>query len=273
MDHTNANADQAGGSIGTSLSSTTDANSPLTFHPLAKLFPLIATPELDELADDIKENGLREPIVLYDGKILDGRNRYIACVQAGVEPLFVEYPGGDPIAYVISKNLKRRHLTAEQKREIIEKLIREQPHKSNRQIAREINVSHPHIGKVRSEMEAAGDVETLPRHVDTRGRRQPAKKTLKKQVEVLRKSAGGKTPPADPLADARGTPAPQSREDIGPNSATETERLRARNLELENEKQRLVLENRALRKEVEELKAKLAERELDIPPEPRRAAP
>jgi hypothetical protein len=85
----------------------------------------------------------------------------------------------DPAAVVASLNVHRRHLSAEDKRKArkaIEKLIKEQPTKSNRQIARETGVSHPHIAKVREEMEQAGDVETLPRHTDIQGREQPAHK-------------------------------------------------------------------------------------------------
>ena len=54
---------------------------------------------------DIKENGLFQSIVLHEGKILDGRNRYNACNDAEVEPNFVEYEGEDELSYVISLNL------------------------------------------------------------------------------------------------------------------------------------------------------------------------
>jgi ParB-like chromosome segregation protein Spo0J len=85
------------------------------FHPLAAIFPVMAEPEIADLAADIKTNGLRVPIVLYQGKILDGRNRYRACDKAEVEPQFVEYEGDQPIQYVLSLNLRRRHLTTSQK--------------------------------------------------------------------------------------------------------------------------------------------------------------
>jgi hypothetical protein len=67
----------------------------------------------------------------------------------------------DPVAYVISANIKRRHLTTEQKRELIAKLIKAQPEKSSRQVAKVAGVSHTHVNKVRAEMEEAGDVETV----------------------------------------------------------------------------------------------------------------
>jgi len=82
----------------------------LEFHPLANIFPLVEGTEFDELMADIREHGLHAPIVVYEDKILDGRNRYRACLAAGIEPTFTAYTGDDPISYVISLNLRRRHL-------------------------------------------------------------------------------------------------------------------------------------------------------------------
>ena len=92
------------------------------FHPLANLFPLLGDEELDVLAEDIKVNGLTVPIILYQGKILDGRNRYLACQRAGVIPKFREYIDDTPLAFVLSINLQRRHLTIQQRAEIADKL-------------------------------------------------------------------------------------------------------------------------------------------------------
>jgi ParB-like chromosome segregation protein Spo0J len=87
----------------------------LAYHPFSQLFPLMDGPELDELAKDIAEHGLRSPIVLYQGQILDGRNRYRACEIAGVEPRCEDYTGDNPLEYVVSLNLHRRHLTESQR--------------------------------------------------------------------------------------------------------------------------------------------------------------
>ena len=79
----------------TSSDSTSTSAKQLQFHPLANLFPLAEGTEFDALVADIKANGLNEPIVLYEEMILDGRNRYRACLAAGVEPEFDEYIEGD----------------------------------------------------------------------------------------------------------------------------------------------------------------------------------
>lgn len=84
-------------------------------HELASLFPLMSDEETNVLAEDIKANGQRDKIVLLDGKILDGRNRYRACRLAKAEPEFKVYKGTDPLGFVVSVNLHRRHLTEGQR--------------------------------------------------------------------------------------------------------------------------------------------------------------
>lgn len=93
------------------------------FHPYAAVLPMLGVAELNELAADIQANGLREDIVLFEGKILDGRNRYKACGIGKIEPRFKEFNGdGDPIDFIVSKNIKRRHLTQSQKAMVVAKV-------------------------------------------------------------------------------------------------------------------------------------------------------
>ena len=88
-------------------------------HPLCSLFPRMAGAEFDALREDIRVNGLRQLIVLKDGMILDGGNRYRACIEAGVKPRFDEYHGENLAAFVLSQNLHRRHMTPGQQAAIV----------------------------------------------------------------------------------------------------------------------------------------------------------
>ena len=98
------------------------------FHPIANIFPMMEGEEFKALVDDIKANGLREPITLHEGKILDGRNRYRAVVEAGhqyrlKDQDFKPYTGTKPLEFVISANVHRRHLDTSQRATIAAKLV------------------------------------------------------------------------------------------------------------------------------------------------------
>ena len=100
----------------------------LAHHSLAEIFPLMEGDEFDALVKDIEDNGLREPIWLYEDKILDGRNRYRAVVKAkkqyGLkEENFRTYNGSDPLGFVVSANLHRRHLTESQRALIAARIV------------------------------------------------------------------------------------------------------------------------------------------------------
>lgn len=81
-------------------------------HPYADKFPMLPADELAELAESIRANGLRQPIVIdTEGRVLDGRNRLAACEKAGVAPSFTTYEGDDLAEYVIDCNTSRRHMS------------------------------------------------------------------------------------------------------------------------------------------------------------------
>jgi hypothetical protein len=84
-------------------------------HPLSAAFPNMPEDDFGALVADIKANGLQQHGWTYEGQILDGWHRYQACEEAGVKFRYEEYRGSDPVAFVKSRNLERRHLTASQK--------------------------------------------------------------------------------------------------------------------------------------------------------------
>lgn len=96
--------------------------SELLDHELANLFPLMNDAEIQNLANDIQQNGLRNPIVLFENKILDGRNRYRACLKNNIEIKTINYSGTNALNDVISWNLHRRHLNESQRAMIAVKL-------------------------------------------------------------------------------------------------------------------------------------------------------
>jgi hypothetical protein len=168
----------------------------LPVQPAAELLPRMSDSDLKELGADIAVNGQHTPIVLLladDGTetLLDGVNRLDAMARAGIE---VVKDGAfnhdrvlhqhirantDPYRFVLSVNLYRRHLTNEQKTELIAKLFELQPAASDRMIASMTGTSHPTVAKVRSEMAAGGKITTSQTRTDKRGRAQPATKPPK----------------------------------------------------------------------------------------------
>jgi len=93
------------------------------FHEISSYLPLLEGEEFDALVEDIQQFGQVEPAILFDGKILDGRNRYRACKQLGIELEVREWKpseatGMTPLQFVISTNIMRRHLNHAQRSEI-----------------------------------------------------------------------------------------------------------------------------------------------------------
>ncbi len=96
----------------------------IAFHPLADLFPWLEGRAFEELKTDIAKNGVLEPVVFIGSAILDGRNRYMAARDLGIEYPRVEFDGDDPLAFVVAKNLARRHLTESQRAMVAAKLAK-----------------------------------------------------------------------------------------------------------------------------------------------------
>lgn len=96
------------------------------FHEFASMFPLLEGEEFDQLVADIKEHGQREPIVMLNDMVLDGRNRYLACRRLGIAPRMRDFNciDGDPLNYIWSQNVSRRHLTEAQRAMAIAKRVK-----------------------------------------------------------------------------------------------------------------------------------------------------
>lgn len=141
-------------------------------HPLSELLPLMSDEEIAELANDIRQQGQRAPITLYENKILDGRNRYRACKLANVEPKVRHFTSGNALAFILSANVFRRHLTTSQ-RALVAAKITSNGNKPNTAILRDA----PSIPQ------AAEELKVSPRTVVT------AKEVLrtapKREVEAI----------------------------------------------------------------------------------------
>jgi hypothetical protein len=151
-------------------------------HEFSALFPPMGEAEFTWLVADIRSRGLQEPIVLLEGKILDGWHRHRACRECKVKPIFIEWAnvrkGGDPLDFVIGRNLHRRHLDSTQRATVAAKIA------TMRQGAR--TDLPQNCGKL-SQTEAAARMNVSPRLV------QSATTVLKRgATEVIQALAAGK---------------------------------------------------------------------------------
>lgn len=148
-------------------------------HPLCTLFPRMGGAEFDSLIADIREHGQREPIITHDGMILDGGNRYRACIEAGVEPQFMAFGGGSLVAYVLSVNLHRRHMTAGQQAAIVasaQDWAKAQPHGGDRKTDQAVTLP---LETVADRAKQSGASDKTQRNADKVAREAPE---LAKQV-------------------------------------------------------------------------------------------
>ena len=182
----------------------------LRVHPAADKLPMMEETELEELADDIKANGLRTGITIWGKKpdqpdkelpvLIDGRNRLDAVAQAGMlavnnhghlcirtsddtgqglRLIKYNYREGDPHKLSRSLNVIRRHLSPETKRRLIAELLQQNPQQSNRAIAKAADDDHRRVASVRRDLEGRGQIDHVETHTDSRGRQQPAAKPRK----------------------------------------------------------------------------------------------
>jgi hypothetical protein len=275
----------------------------LKIHPAAELFPLMSPDEAAGARRGYQEERAHEPdrhhhpqgrqrleLPIYSTAATGStpwsllaspfkvarENGHCWLESADLDPPI--FPGAiiedrNPYAYAISANIYRRHLTAEQKRELIAKVLKVQPEKSNRTIARQTKADDKTVGKVRRELEGRAEIPHVDAVEDTKGRKQLARRTSTNTPQVSQEVLQQRAAAAERIRELMGG---KTRGDIGPTSNGEAARLQARVDELLAEKRRLEIENIGLRSEIEELKARLAappDDSFGIPPFLRRAAP
>lgn len=144
--------------------------SALRAHDAATLFPIMGDAELQSLADDIRLKGLRNPVVLVrvddEYFVLDGRNRILACRVASVEPRWSLWEGTDPVGYVVSENLRRRHLDESQRAMVAAKLANLRKGQRADRVdgsidlstaARRLNVSEPSVKRARAVLDSGDE--------------------------------------------------------------------------------------------------------------------
>lgn len=169
---------------------------PYELHPLCTLFPRMNGGEFSTLRDDIAANGLRAPIVLHDGMILDGGNRYRACLDAKVEPKFETFSGDNLVSFVLSANLHRRHMSAGQQAAIVASAT---DWGKAQTVGRPGNAEGlPHLSTVAERAATSGATERTQRDADKLVRESPK---LAKEVTQGKKSlyqAVKETKPAKP---------------------------------------------------------------------------
>lgn len=132
----------------------------MKIHPVAEMFPMMDEDELNELAADIKQNGLLNPIILDENdQLIDGRNRLEACQRIGKQAQIqhIRLDGIDPTAYILSANEHRRHMTKGQRAMVAAKILFLK-NKKQEDIATETGAARPSIAKAVVVLEYARDL-------------------------------------------------------------------------------------------------------------------
>lgn len=185
-------------------------------HPIADVWPMLDEAKLNELADDIRKNGQLVPVWLYEGRILDGRNRWAACKIAGVDPKTKEYTGDEPTAFAVSLNDRRRHMgksalaavAAELEPHFAKDAKRRQAEQAKRNQPQAQKVEKlPPIEKAKAREEAAKSVGVNDRYVSE------AKKVKAEAPEVFERLKAGKITLQDAKREVAKKPTDDWRED------------------------------------------------------------
>lgn len=143
-----------------------------------QVMPDLTTEEYGELKADIQARGVMVPIEFdEDGNVLDGHHRLQACKELGI----TDYPSiireglteEEKRTHARKLNMARRHLTREQKQELIRQQLRETPERSDRQIAAGLGVSNPTVSSFRKKMEENGELLKFNSSIGADGKERP----------------------------------------------------------------------------------------------------
>jgi hypothetical protein len=153
-----------------------------------QLLPALDAEQYDALRADIRAHGIRVPVdVDENGQVLDGHHRSLIAAELGIDcprRIVADLTEAEKVAHAIAVNAHRRHLTREQKRDLLAASIKAEPEASDREHARRVGTSHPTAADVRRELVDSGDVEELSTRRDAAGRHQPASKPLRPVAKV-----------------------------------------------------------------------------------------
>jgi len=178
-------------------------------HPIADIWPMMSDDDVEKLSADIKSLGLLSPVWLYEGKILDGRNRAKACQMAGVKVETKTYTGDNPVAFAFSLNEKRRHLSSGARAALaVEAKPLYEAEAKKRQIRKPASVTQKveeqNQGKSRndrqSDGQAAADFGTNRQYVNQ------AEQVKAQAPEVFEKLKQGKVSMQDAMREVRSKP-------------------------------------------------------------------
>jgi ParB-like chromosome segregation protein Spo0J len=176
--------------------------------PFADVMPPLTAEERAELKADIEQNGIAYPVIVTDtNELIDGLNRLEIAVELGLSTVPLKVLDGlspeRKRAMAEDLNTHRRHLSREQKHDLIARRLKAEPNRSNNAIATELQVSDKTVGSVRANLEACSEIPNTDKRVDTSGRKQPATKPPRPKAPVKPHKQPAPTP--DPNVECSGS--------------------------------------------------------------------
>ena len=166
-------------------------------HPAAEIFPMMDDQSYAELREDIRKNGQQKWLVLWQGKLIDGRNRLKACLELEIEPQDSEISDeADPFDYVLSANLHRRHLTESQRAMVAARLAKLRMG-ANQHGGEGVSIDTPSISKAAEQLKVGRASVARAKTVQDKGSPELVKAVEQGEVPVSRAAKIAKTVPKE----------------------------------------------------------------------------